>query len=348
MPEIVNQARRRMDAGETAIGVGLRQARTVDIGPIMKNCGYDWLFIDMEHNTMTLDTAAQICVAAQAAGIAPLVRVHALALHDATRALDGGALGVVVPHVDTPERAAEVADLCKYPPVGHRSIAGALPQLGFEPLSIAETTEAVNAATLVVVMLETPRAIANAGAIAATPGVDALLVGTNDLTIEMGIPGEVGHARVAAAYRKVIAACAKHGKAAGLGGVYRPDLLERYIGMGFRLVLAGSDLPFMAAAASERAAFVRGLAPPARDLSPPAQDPSPAGKRRIGRPSRWAGMTIRATRKTNPRRKGADSWRAYDFILAQGGACTYEAFRDAGHGAHHLRRDLARGDIVIE
>ena len=340
MPEIVNQARRRMDAGEIAIGVGLRQARTVDIGPIMKTCGYDWLFIDMEHNTMTLDGAAQICVAAQAAGIAPLVRVHALALHDATRALDGGALGVVVPHVDTPERAAEVADLCKYPPVGHRSITGALPQLGFESLSIAETTEAVNAATLVVVMLETPTAIANADAIAATPGVDALLVGTNDLTIELGIPGDVGHARVAAAYKKVIAACAKHGKAAGLGGVYRPDLLERYVGMGFRLVLAGSDLPFMAAAAGERAAFVRGL-----PLAPPAPE---AGARRAGRPSQWAGMTIRATQKANPRREGADSWRAYDFILSQGGSCTYEEFRDAGHGAHHLRRDLARGDIVIE
>ena len=373
MPEIVNQARRRMDAGEVAIGVGLRQARTVDIGPIMKSCGYDWLFIDMEHNTMTLDAAAQMCVAAQAAGIAPLVRVHALALHDATRALDGGALGVVVPHVDTPKRAAEVADLCKYPPVGHRSITGALPQLGFESLSIAETTEAVNAATLVVVMLETPRAIANAAAIAATPGVDALLVGTNDLTIEMGIPGEVGHARVAAAYKKVVAACAKHGKAAGLGGVYRPDLLERYVGMGFQLVLAGSDLPFMTAAASERAAFVRGLAPAgkrrrrraastrapstrapstraaaARRQPAAAQAAAPAGKRRAGRPSRWAGMTVRATRKTNPRRKGADSWRAYNFILSRGGSCTYEEFRDAGHGAHHLRRDVARGDIVIE
>ena len=59
-------------------------------------------------------------------------------------------------------------------------------------------------------------------------------------------------------------------------------------------------------------------------------------------------MTIRATQKTNPRREGADSWRAYDFILSQGGSCTYEEFRDAGHGAHHLRRDLDRGDIVIE
>ncbi len=259
MPEVVNHARRRMDAGELAVGIGLRQARTVDIGPIMKSCGYDWLFIDMEHNTMTLDTAAQISVAAQAAGITPVVRVHALALHDATRVLDGGALGVVVPHVDTPERAAEIVDWCKYPPVGHRSITGALPQLGFEATPIPEATAAINAATLVVVMLETPLAIDNASAIAAVPGVDALLVGTNDLTIEMGIAGQIGHEKVAAAYEKVLGACAAHGTYAGLGGVYRPDLMERYIGMGFRLVLAGNDLPFMAAAAKERSAFLRGL-----------------------------------------------------------------------------------------
>ena len=259
MLEVVNHARRRMDSGELAIGVGLRQARTVDIGPIMKSCGYDWLFIDMEHNTMTLDMAAQIAVAAQAAEITPVVRVHALSLSDATRVLDGGALGVVVPHVDTPERAAEVVDLCKYPPVGHRSITGALPQLGFRAASISETTAAVNAATLVVVMLETPLAVDNADAIAATPGVDALLVGTNDLTIEMGIPGQLEHEKVAEAYGKVLAACSAHGKYAGLGGVYRPDLIERYVGMGFRLVLGGNDLPFMAAAAKERAEFLRGL-----------------------------------------------------------------------------------------
>ncbi len=259
MPEVVNHARRRMDAGGLAIGVGLRQARTVDIGPIMKSCGYDWLFIDMEHNTMTLDTAAQISVAAQAAGITPVVRVHALALDDATRVLDGGALGVVVPHVDTPERAAEIADWCKYPPVGHRSITGALPQLGFEPTPIPQATGAINAATLVVVMLETPLAIDNAEAIAAVPGVDALLVGTNDLTIEMGIPGQIDHEKVAAAYEKVLAACASHKKYAGLGGVYRPDLLERYVGMGFRLILGGNDLPFMVSAAKERANFLRGL-----------------------------------------------------------------------------------------
>ena len=73
--EVKNPARERLKKGELALGVGLRQARTVDIAPIMKSCGYDWLFIDLEHNSMTLDMAVQISVAANAAGISPVVRV---------------------------------------------------------------------------------------------------------------------------------------------------------------------------------------------------------------------------------------------------------------------------------
>jgi 2-keto-3-deoxy-L-rhamnonate aldolase RhmA len=259
MAELKNPVKERIAAGEIAIGVGLRQARTVDIGKIMKACGYDWVFIDMEHNSMSIDEAAQIAVAAQDAGVAPFVRVPGRAHHHASRALDGGALGVVFPHVDTPEQAAELAHNCRYPPRGHRSITGGLPQLGFASLPMAETVAAIDAATMVVVMLESPEAIGNADAIAATDGVDALLIGTNDLCLEMGIPGKIDAPEVAAAFEKVIAACKTHGKAAALGGVYQPDLMKRYLAMGFNMVLAGSDLSFLMAAAKDRAAFVRGL-----------------------------------------------------------------------------------------
>jgi 2-keto-3-deoxy-L-rhamnonate aldolase RhmA len=257
--EIRNLAKERLMAGEVAVGIGLRQARSVDIGKIMKTCGYDWLFIDMEHNAMAVEDAVEISVAAQDAGITPVVRVPGFEHYHASRVLDGGALGIVVPHVDTPEQAAAIVDNCKYPPLGHRSVTGALPQLDFEPVPMAEATKAINDATMVVVMRETPQAVDNADAIAAVDGIDVLLVGTNDLCVEMGIPGELGHPRVAEAYEKIIAACKVHGKYAGLGGVYKPDLMERYIGMGMRLVLAGSDLSFMMAAAKERATFVRGL-----------------------------------------------------------------------------------------
>ncbi|MBI3937889.1 MAG: aldolase [Betaproteobacteria bacterium] len=259
MAPSVNRTKSRLQAGELALGIGLRQARTVDIATIAGACGFDWLFIDTEHNSMDVDTACQIAMAAVATGVTPIVRVPGHQHYHAARALDNGALGVVVPHVDTPEEAQRVADACKYPPIGHRSIAGAMPALAFESVPVGEATRRVNDATLVVVMLETPRAIGNAEAIAAIDGVDVLLVGTNDLCAEMGIHGQFADPRVPEAYAKVIAACRKHGKFPGMGGVYDPSLMEKYIGLGMRFILSGSDLAFLMAAARERATRLRAI-----------------------------------------------------------------------------------------
>jgi 2-keto-3-deoxy-L-rhamnonate aldolase RhmA len=257
-PTLRNSARARLEAGELALGVGLRQSRTVDTAAIMKACGYDWLFLDLEHNSMDLDTAVQISVAALGAGIAPIARVPAGQHWLATRILDGGGLGIVMPHVDTAEEAREIADRLRYPPRGHRSIAGGLPHFGYAPVGTAAATAAIDAATLVIVMLETPRAIENAAAIAAVPGIDALLIGTSDLSIELGIPGQFEDERIVAAYRMVVEACHAHGKFAGVGGIYEDALLRRYIGMGVRLVIGGGDLGFMMSAATARATMLRG------------------------------------------------------------------------------------------
>ena len=185
-PTLGNPALARLAAGELALGVGIRQSRTVDIAAIMKACGYDWLFLDLEHNSMDLDTAVQISVAALGVGIAPIVRVPAGQFWLATRVLDGGALGIVMPHVDTPEEARESADRLRYPPQGHRSLAGGLPHFGYLPIATDPACVAINKATLVIVMLETPQAISNAAAIAAVPGIDSLLIGTSDLSRSLG------------------------------------------------------------------------------------------------------------------------------------------------------------------
>src|ERR1041384_4104118 len=97
-----NAARERLDRDELALGIILRQARTVDIAPIMKAAGFDWLFLDLEHNSMDLDTAVQIAVAALGAAIAPVARVPAGQLWMATRVLDGGGVGVGTPPVGSP------------------------------------------------------------------------------------------------------------------------------------------------------------------------------------------------------------------------------------------------------
>ena len=112
MVDIKNIAKEKLQAGELAIGVGLRQARTVDIAKAMKTAGFDWLFIDMEHNSMDLDTATQISVTAQDVGITPLLRVPGFQHFHASRALDGGAQGIVVPHVDTKETAIQMVRHC--------------------------------------------------------------------------------------------------------------------------------------------------------------------------------------------------------------------------------------------
>lgn len=259
MSVIPNAAKRRLEAGELALGIGLRQARTVDIATIAKTCDFDWMFIDMEHNSMDVDTAAQISMAALAAGVTPVVRVPGHEHHHASRLLDAGAQGIVVPHVDTADAARRVVSHCRYPPVGHRSIGGPQPQLGFGAMPVSEAMRQVNEQILVVVMLETPQAIDNADAIAAVDGVDVLLVGFNDLCAEMGVPGDFAGERARDAYARVVSACHRHGRYPGMGGVYDHKIMPAFVGMGARFVLGGSDLAFLMAGARERTSFLRSL-----------------------------------------------------------------------------------------
>src|ERR1700722_9751242 len=223
MTQLRNPARDRLARGELSLGVGIRLVRTVEVAKIMHSAGFDWLFLDLEHSAMSLDQASQISIAALDAGISPIVRVPEKQFEMATRALDGGALGIVMPHVDTAEEAAEVVARLKFPPEGHRSMGGSTPHFGYKAMKSSDMAEAFNKAVLIVAMVETPRGVDNADRIAAVPGIDALLIGTNDLTLEMGLAGEFGHPRVAAAYDTVIAACKRHNKWPGMGGIQTED-----------------------------------------------------------------------------------------------------------------------------
>src|SRR5215472_4029060 len=192
-----NVAREKLEQGQLSLGVGVRPTRSVEIAKAMAVAGFDWLFLDMEHGVMSLEACAQISIAALDAGIAPIARVPNGEYAIATRALDNGALGIVMPHVDTAAEAREVVNRLKYPPVGHRSMGGIGPHYGLRSASSGEAAAALNAANLTIVMLETPTAIANAEVIAAVPGIDVLLIGTNDLCAEMSIHGDFGNERVA-------------------------------------------------------------------------------------------------------------------------------------------------------
>jgi 2-keto-3-deoxy-L-rhamnonate aldolase RhmA len=244
---------------ELALGMGVHHMRGAAAPMLARAAGFDWLFIDAEHGFISTPEIAQICLAALPQGVVPIVRICSGEFAEGTRALDNGALGLVIPHVDTPEQARELVNAFRFAPMGHRSTGGTNAQFGYRPPAAAEAQRILNAEILIIPMIETPLAVENADAIAAIDGIDALLIGTNDLTLEMGISGQVGHARIKAAYATVGAACKRHGKVLGLGGVYDEVLASEYIGMGARLILGANDHALILNAATQRAQFLRGL-----------------------------------------------------------------------------------------
>ncbi|WP_431284681.1 HpcH/HpaI aldolase family protein [Humitalea sp. 24SJ18S-53] len=254
-----NTAKARLLAGELALGFGVHVLRGPTAGAVAVANGFDWLFIDMEHGAMSIDDATQISIAALGQGVTPIVRVCKDAVHEGTRCLDNGALGVVVPHVDTAEEAAAIVRAYRFPPIGDRSWGGQSYAHGLKPPGAAQAQKELNDEVLVVVMIETPLAVANAAAIAAVPGVDVLLFGTGDLTATMGIAGQVDHPDVLAAYTKVGADCAAAGKVMGMGGVYDEVVAPSYVALGARFILGGSDMSFLMAGSGARGAFLNSL-----------------------------------------------------------------------------------------
>jgi len=252
MAIIDNPARRCLEAGGVALGIGVRLARTVEIAPIMKASGFDWLFIDLEHGPMSVDTAAQICGSALLTGISPIIRIPTGAFGLATRLLDAGAQGIIVPHVDTAEQAQQAVDQLRYLPDGHRSFGGVGPHFGYGGFKTKDAMAALNASALLVVMLETPEAIKNANEISMVKGVDVVLIGSGDLSIEMDIFEDLLNPSMIQAYERTIEACRRHGKWPGMAGISPATLMPHFIAMGAQFILSGTDTYLLADAAAQR------------------------------------------------------------------------------------------------
>ena len=261
MALVENSAKRKMAAGGVALGFGVHHLRTAAVPLLARSSGHDWLFIDTEHGAFSVQEATQLCIAALSTGITPIVRVCAGALDEGTRALDNGALGIVVPHVDTAREARRIAEAFHYPPEGHRSWGGPPAVYGYLAPGAVEAQTALNAEILVVAMIESPDGVENADAIAAVDGIDVLLMGTSDLTAEMGISGQIGHAKVVEAYQAIINAARRHGKFAGMGGVYDEENARKYISMGAQFILSGSDHNYLMTGATMRSQFLRTIEP---------------------------------------------------------------------------------------
>jgi len=177
-----------------------------------------------------------------------------------SRVLDGGAHGVILPDVNTRAQAEAIVAACRFPPLGKRSVMGLGPALGYRAVPLAELNPKLNAETAVIVMLETGEAIENCEAIAQVDGLDVLLIGSGDLTTDLGIPGQVDHPRLRAAYERVAAACKAHNKVLGVGGIrHNTKLQGELCQLGARFVIAGTDTNYVLAGAKHDTEALRAL-----------------------------------------------------------------------------------------
>lgn len=259
---IQNNVRTRIAAGEVAVSMVVRLVHSIEIANIAKACGFDSLYVDLEHCSFSMQTTSQICMAALDAGVTPFVRVPSYEPEFVSRVLDGGALGVIAPHISGAADARRVVENAKFPPHGSRSVSVGTPHLRFRSWPAAESRQVLNRETTVVAMIETPDALAKADEIAGVEGVDIVMIGTNDLCAEMGIDGQFEHQKVKDAYARVIDACRKHGKAAGVGGLAsRPKLIAEFVERGALYVSSGADLSFILASGTARLKEVRAMRP---------------------------------------------------------------------------------------
>lgn len=253
-PTVRNHVREKLARNELVLSMTARLVRTVEIATIAHTAGFDSLYVDLEHSSFSIDTTGQICMAALAHGVTPFVRVPGGAPDMIARVLDAGALGIIAPHIGSAADARAVVRAAKYPPLGERSFTGGLPHLAFRTLPAAEMFRVMNEATMVIAMIETGAALDVAEDIAAVDGVDMLFVGTNDLCAALGIPGELEHPSILAAYDRCLAAAKRHGKHVGVGGLAgQAALVRQLVARGARYVSTGTDLAFLMSAAAARA-----------------------------------------------------------------------------------------------
>ena len=188
--KLVNPVKARMQAGEVALGMPVRLARSGDVARIAKTTGHDFIFIDCQHSLFDLETIGHIASTALGCGIAPLVRVRGIDDPDVSLLLDNGVMGIVYPDVNTAAQARKAVDICKFAPLGKRSVTAGYPHFDYRSVPLTESVPQLNDSCLLVCMIETVEGLENVEAIAAVDGVDVIHLGSNDLLANMGKPGK--------------------------------------------------------------------------------------------------------------------------------------------------------------
>jgi 2-keto-3-deoxy-L-rhamnonate aldolase RhmA len=240
-----NPVRVSLREGKPVVGITL-SIPSPEIAAQAADMGFDFLWIEMEHSPITLETARNMILATRGSRTMPFIRVPVVDLWTAKRVMDMGALGVIFPFVSSAESAQLAAAACKYPPSGRRGSGAGLAT--FRWPAPGGYYDFADKNIVVVTNIEDTEAIGNIDAIAATPGIDVLFIGTSDLSFSLGLRGDQNHPSLHEAIAKVVRAAHREGKAVGRPLV-RADRFEEFVSQGFTFFQAQTEINLMAAGA---------------------------------------------------------------------------------------------------
>ncbi|KAI1084310.1 Pyruvate/Phosphoenolpyruvate kinase [Whalleya microplaca] len=258
-----NNLLRNVAQGRICTAIGVKVVTSNEIILLARAAGYDSVFIDLEHSILSIEDMSRLCSASLLSGITPFVRVpYECGSGFVQRVLDGGAMGVVFPHISTVHEAQRAVSMTKYPPKGQRSLTAALPQFDFQRVAARDVIPQLDSkGSTVIIQVETRRCLENIDAIAAVEGVEVLLLGANDLSLELGILGDWEHPQFQNALETISTAARKSGKIFGVAGLYsRPDICKHIVkNLGARYVLGHLDIGLLAIAMNKNMEQLRDL-----------------------------------------------------------------------------------------
>lgn len=236
-----NRLRARLDAGDYVVGLTVTSSN-LETAVLGAKLGFHFLWVEMEHAPVSLEALRNVVLATRGLNAAVLARVPVAALWTAKRVLDQGVSGVIFPFVSDPEIARIAALSCRYPPAGLRgSGAGLAASTWFEPGNYYDSADAQ---MLTVCVIEEQRTLAHIDAIAATPGVDVLFIGTSDLSFSLGLRGRQDEPLLRDAIETIRAAAQRHNKFLGRPAGSAEEIL-RYHRHGFQFFQSLTELGLM-------------------------------------------------------------------------------------------------------
>ncbi len=211
----INKVKQALAEGRVQLGTGFAQLRSPEVARILAAAGFDWAFIDTEHGVFDIETVSELCRAGADTGLTPIVRVASMEYDLVARALDCGAQGVIFPRVESVELLTQAVSWTKYPPVGIRGFGLTPTHVNYERATIAQILEHMNRETLVILQIETQRAVDMCDELLSVKGLDAVMVGPVDLSISLGVAGDFQHPKMVEAMDKIRDACLRHGVVPG-------------------------------------------------------------------------------------------------------------------------------------